>query len=88
MKCLILFCRKSKKNIINWSSAELAQRVLKVKVSNEQKQLKAYIHLVSTFNIFVIGSDYKLQACHVFILHRASRVKECSTAHIQKPLIM
>ena len=31
MKCHILFFRKSKKNIPNLSSADLAQRVLKVK---------------------------------------------------------
>ena len=31
MKCLILFFRKNKKNIVNLSSAENAQRVVKVK---------------------------------------------------------
>ena len=31
MKCQILFSGKNKKNITNLSSAELAQRVLKVK---------------------------------------------------------
>ena len=31
MKCLILFSGKNKKNIINLSSAENAQRVVKVK---------------------------------------------------------
>ena len=31
MKCLILFYEKNKKNITNISSAELAQRVVKVK---------------------------------------------------------
>ena len=30
MKCQILFSEKSKKNIINLSSAEFAQRVIKV----------------------------------------------------------
>ena len=33
MKCQILFSGKNKKNITNLSSAELAQRVVKVKVS-------------------------------------------------------
>ena len=33
MKCQILFSGKNKKNIINLSSAENAQRVVKVKVS-------------------------------------------------------
>ena len=32
MKCQILFSRKNKKNVTNLSSAELAQRVVKVKV--------------------------------------------------------
>ena len=32
MKCRILFSGKNKKNIVNLSSAELAQRVLKVNV--------------------------------------------------------
>ena len=32
MKCQILFSGKNKKNILNLSSAELAQRVVKVKV--------------------------------------------------------
>ena len=31
MKCQILFSGKNKKNIVNWSSAELAQRVVEVK---------------------------------------------------------
>ena len=35
MKCLILFSGKNKKNIINLSSAEFAQRVVKV---NKQKR--------------------------------------------------
>ena len=34
MKCLILFSGKNKKNIINLSSAENAQRVVKVKHKN------------------------------------------------------
>ena len=38
MKCQILFSGKNKKNIINWPSAENAQRVVKVKVSK-------YLHL-------------------------------------------
>ena len=33
MKCQILFFGKNKKNITNLSSAEFAQRVMKVKVS-------------------------------------------------------
>ena len=33
MKCLILFSGKNKKNIINLSSAELAKRVVRVKLS-------------------------------------------------------
>ena len=36
MKCQILFSGKNKKNIINLSSAENAQRVVKVKKSVEQ----------------------------------------------------
>ena len=32
MKCEILFSRKNKKNIVNVSSVELAQRVVKVKI--------------------------------------------------------
>ena len=34
MKCQILFSGKNKKNIINLSSAENAQRVVKVKVNS------------------------------------------------------
>ena len=34
MKCQILFTEKNKKNIINLSSAENAQRVVKVKSVN------------------------------------------------------
>ena len=34
MKCQILFSGKNKKNIINLSSAENAQRVVKVKSNN------------------------------------------------------
>ena len=33
MKCQILFSEKNKKNIINLSSAENAQRVVKVKIN-------------------------------------------------------
>ena len=33
MKCHILFSRENKKNIINFLSAELAQRVVKVNLS-------------------------------------------------------
>ena len=39
MKCQILFSGKNKKNIINLSSAENAQRVVKVKVTGENKHL-------------------------------------------------
>ena len=35
MKCHILFSWKNKKNIINLLSAELAQRMIKVKKSNQ-----------------------------------------------------
>ena len=35
MKCHILFSRKNKKNIINLSSAENAQRVVKVNEQND-----------------------------------------------------
>ena len=34
MKCLILFCRQDKKNIINLLSAELAQRMVKVNAND------------------------------------------------------
>ena len=34
MKCQILFSKKNEKNTTNLSSAELAQRVIKVKVFN------------------------------------------------------
>ena len=37
MKCQILFSGKNKKNIINLSSAENAQRVVKVKVISRSK---------------------------------------------------
>ena len=33
MKCQILFSRKNKKNIINLSSADFAQRVVKVNLA-------------------------------------------------------
>ena len=36
MKCQILFSGKNKKNIINLSSTELAQRVVKVNASSEK----------------------------------------------------
>ena len=36
MKCQIMFSGKNKKNIINLSSAELAQRVVKVKLCNSK----------------------------------------------------
>ena len=36
MKCHILFSEKNKKNIINLSSAENAQRVVKVKEKQEK----------------------------------------------------
>ena len=35
MKCLILFSGKNKTNTISLSSAEFAQRVVKVKITNE-----------------------------------------------------
>ena len=35
MKCQILFSGKNKKNIINLSSAENAQRVVKVKIHSQ-----------------------------------------------------
>ena len=43
MKCRILFSGKNKKNIINLSSAENAQGVVKVKVQNETHPLMYYI---------------------------------------------
>ena len=39
MKCQILFSGKNKKNIINLSSAENAQRVVKVFFSISQKKI-------------------------------------------------
>ena len=35
MKCQILFCGKDKKNIINFSSTELAHRMVKVKFKDQ-----------------------------------------------------
>ena len=40
MKCQILFSGKNKKNIINLSSAENAQRVVKVKMKLLKDKLK------------------------------------------------
>ena len=51
MKCQILFSGKNKKNIINMSSAENAQRVVKVKMSHPLlifRQSAYLIHFVDT----------------------------------------
>ena len=46
MKCQILFSGKNKKNIINLSSAENAQRVVKVK-----QEFQHYFHHNNIFNL-------------------------------------
>ena len=43
MKCQILFSRENKRNIINVSSAELAQRLVKFKVHAQDHGLN-YLH--------------------------------------------
>ena len=49
MKCQILFSGKNKKNIANLSSAEFAQRVVKVrKVVNKVKEIMLLIFLFQT----------------------------------------
>ena len=52
MKCRILFSGKNKKNIINLSSAENAQRVVKVKVIH----YKAFFFII--FWRFAVCIDY------------------------------
>ena len=55
MKCQILFTGKNKKNIINLSSAENAQRVVKVKGTSIITPLLAKIRQL--FNVFFIAQD-------------------------------
>ena len=61
MKCQILFSRKNKKNIINLSSAELAQRVVKGNIQATNK--RGYPHFFSYFSRKTCcGYYYKLEA--------------------------
>ena len=48
MRCQILFSGKNKKNIINLSSAENAQRVVKVKVVGSGRSLMAQSTLLQS----------------------------------------
>ena len=45
MKCQSLFSRKNKTTIVNWSSAELAQRVVKVK-DKKMNAIKSYLETI------------------------------------------
>ena len=47
MKCQILFSGKNKKNIINLSSAENAQRVVKVKLFSKIRNCSSRNHIVT-----------------------------------------
>ena len=57
MKCQILFSGKNKKNIINLSSAENAQRV--VKVNDQTNQL--FQGLARGHNKYFMGNQYALK---------------------------
>ena len=65
MKCHILFSVKSKKNIINLSSAELAQRVVKVKIYMYFPLKLIFIlwYMTLHYNLFItllLGSTAKM----------------------------
>ena len=53
MKCHIQFSGKNKKNIINLSSAENAQRVVKVKYLHLQTQATSYLLILQYDTTFV-----------------------------------
>ena len=55
MKCQILFSGKNKKNIINLSSAENAQRVVKVKVL-ATSAAEGILKYLFSFNSFIVHS--------------------------------
>ena len=51
MKCQILFSGKNKKNIINLSSAENAQRVVKVKLQENYNFVSLNFKHIAQFDI-------------------------------------
>ena len=61
MKCQILFSGKNTKIIINVSSAELAQRMVKIKDVHLLETHKQYILVLS---IFAFTSDIIIQLIH------------------------
>ena len=70
MKCQILFSGKNKKNIINLSSAELAQREVKVKYEGCSKWI-AYFYL-ETSN-FKLAQKYSFHALEVLPMARNAK---------------
>ena len=72
MKCQILFSGKNKKNIINLSSAENAQRVVKVNIDHTPIKLPKYqtetflYNKIYNISIFLwIWKKIKLKIIHI-----------------------
>ena len=63
MKCQILFYGKSKKYIINLSSAEFGQRVVKVKMCNSSNTLDKGFDKRYQVNILLISHKYIHDVC-------------------------
>ena len=74
MKCQILFSGKNKKNIINLSSAENAQRVVKVNKSNRSfsfvsNRFSKTVILIVLFSVkLIISVENKLRNLSAFNL--------------------
>ena len=58
MKCQKLFSGKNKKNIINLSSAELAQRVVKVKELFNMDLIQPWLYFSHPKNIDIFSYAY------------------------------
>ena len=78
VKCQILCSGKNKKNIVNMSSAELANRVLKVKAGLSIKGSKCTCQLVliilfSLLNVFIDEQMTGLMTNLLYILYTRNR---------------